>query len=136
MHNTNQTNQSKPKLLNSWPYVAGIVDEFSDCTYTTAIVYSYMLCKHSWFKTKGQGYFESQEQIAESARIPLRSTKTAIKWLSQKGLLKIKKQGSGMHSHNVYDVVDKYSVHKPTQLKKVEPPRPLWIEENEDVEPF
>lgn len=136
MHNTNQTNQNKPKLLGSWPYVAGIVDEFTDCTYTTAIVYSYMLCKYSWFKTKGQGYFESQEQIADSARIPLRSTKTAIKWLSQKGLLKIKKQGCGMHSHNVYDVVDKYSVHKVMQPKKVEQARPSWIDENEDVEPF
>lgn len=148
MHTKNQTAaQTETKLLKRWSYVVGIVDEFEDCTYTTAIVYSYMLCKYVWFRTLKQDYFETQEQIATSSRIALRSTKTAIKWLTAKGFLKIKKNGRGLSCNNVYEVVDKYDcytdIQKPKATKEAPKPspkllddRPAWMLDDDDVPPF
>lgn len=134
-------------LLDSWVVVPAILDQHKDCTLATAWVYSYMLCKYQWFKSKKQEYFESQTEISKSARVSHASVKLAIKYLKDKALIEVSKKKGSMHYNNQYVVKDVYGVYsklnKPaptlpsqdTRKPYYEPPnRRLFIEELEDMD--
>ena len=112
------------KTQNKLPtikFVFGIMDEYEDCTYCHALVYSYLLCKYSWFKSQKNDFFESQERIAESCRSKYGSVRVSIKWLESKGLLEICKSYSGNHNRNVYVVHDRYSAYIKQSTKSTKP---------------
>lgn len=131
------------KLLDSWTAIPAILDQYTDCTLATAWVYSYMLCKYQWFKSKQQQYFESQSEISKSARVSLSSTKLAIKYLKDKQLIEVTKKKGAMHFNNQYVVKDVYGVYNklnstrpalPSQ-SRTNSTRKLFIEELEDDTP-
>ena len=99
-------------LLDSWVLVPAILDNNPDCTLTTAWVYSYMLCKYQWFKSKNQPYFESLSEISRASRIGQTSVKAAIKYLSNKGFVEVTKRKQALHYNNQYVVKDTYGVYK------------------------
>ena len=136
-------------LLDSWVVVPAILDQYQDCTLSTAWVYSYMLCKYQWFQSKKQAYFESQLEISKSARVSHASVKLAIKYLKDKALIEVTKKKGSMHFNNQYVVKDVYGVYsklnKPTPTLPNQdtrkpyygpPSRRLFIEELEDQPPF
>lgn len=135
MHNTNQTNQTEQqKLLKSWIHVAALADQYPDCTATAEKVYSYMLCKYVFFNKRKQLYFESQEEIARGARTSVAPTKLAIKWLKENKLIDVTKKKGSLHFNNQYVVHDRYGIYKEKQT--LEPPRPSWIDDDEEPPPF
>lgn len=100
---------SSNSKLNNIKLVFGIMDEYEDCTYCHAIVYSYLLCKYSWFSKQNKEYFESQETIAESCRSKYGSVRGSIRWLESKGLVKVTKIKTKQHNKNAYIVEDRYA---------------------------
>lgn len=99
------------KKLQSIRFVFGIMDEFNDCTYCCALVYSYLLCKYQWFSSKGQDFFESQATIAESCRSKQSSVKLAIKFLTERNVVKVLKGKGYGNNNNVYVVEDRYKIY-------------------------
>ena len=125
--------QQKNKLDNI-KLVLGIMDEFEDCTYCHAIVYSYILCKFMWFKNQKKEYFESQTTIAEGCRSKYGSVRGSIRWLESKGLVNVTKVKSKDHNKNAYLVYDRYEAYKdmaPKQIKK-----PIAFLEDDENLPF
>jgi hypothetical protein len=106
-----QTNPTVNKHLTSYQFAAQLMRDYEDCTYCHAIIYSYMLCKYSWFNSKGKQFYESQEQIAESAPSSYGSVRNSVRWLENKGLVKVAKAKLGFHNNNVYEVIDKYGMY-------------------------
>lgn len=98
----------KNTKLSNIKLVFGIMDEYKDCTYCHAIVYSYLLCKYYWFKKQNKEYFESQETIAESCRSKYSTVRNSIKWLEEKGLVKVAKVHTRQYNKNAYVVEDRY----------------------------
>ncbi len=120
--------------LKSWIVVAALLDDNKDCTLTTAWVYSYMLCKYQWFISKQQKYFESQTQISISTRVSQTSTKAAIKYLVNKGLVSVHKNSTkekGQQS-NTYTVKDIYCIYTKRARKTVHTIQPS----KEEHDPF
>lgn len=116
MNNQQETTNNK---LSNIKLVFGVMDEYEDCTYCHAIVYSYLLCKYSWFKSQGKQLFESQEKIAESCRSKYGSVRGSVRWLLAKGLITVGKVHSGLHNKNVYTVDDRYGAYTDMQKKVV-----------------
>lgn len=108
---TIQTNESKPKLLNRITLSYGLIDEYN-ASLNTAVVYSYMLCKYMWFKSKDKEFFESQPEIVKGSRVSLTVLKASIKFLVEKGLITIKKRKAQNFTLNVYTVVDRYGIYE------------------------
>lgn len=107
---TIQTNESKPKLLNRITLSYGLIDEYN-ASLNTAVVYSYMLCKYMWFKSKDKEFFESQPEIVKGSRVSLTVLKAAIKYLVEIKLITIKKRKAQNFTLNVYTVVDRYGIY-------------------------
>ena len=103
--------QEAPKKLSNIKFVFGVMDEYEDCTYCHALIYSYLLCKYSWFKSKGQQFFESQEKIAESCRSKYGSVRGSVRWLQSKGLITVRKVKSVDYLKNIYFVEDRYGAY-------------------------
>jgi hypothetical protein len=126
------------KRLDSFIWIPKIMDE-EGVSFGVANVYSYMLCKYTWFNGQGKTYYETQDKISEGARTAIASTKTAIKWLSQNGFIEISKRKGGLHFNNQYVVHDRYGIYnkssnsRPTVIPKPAP-RKLFIQELEDLE--
>jgi hypothetical protein len=131
------------KRLDSFTFVAKLIDEY-EVALGFAVVYSYMLCKFTWFRTQGRQYYESQEKIAEGCRVSSMTVKKAIKWLSSNGFIDVSKKKGALYYNNQYFVHDKYSVYnKVKQSSTLSNPKPqvrkMFIAELEDAfegEPF
>lgn len=121
--------------LSTIKFVFGIMDEYEDCTYCHALVYSYLLCKYNWFKKQNSTFFESQERIAESCRSKYGSVRVSVKWLESKGLLEITKSHSGQHNRNVYVVHDRYNAYKDNTAKENKNCN-SFIDEDDESLPF
>lgn len=117
-NDTNQTNPPKQKLLPKITLSYGLMDEY-DATLHTATVYSYLLCKYTWFKSQGKEYFESQPEIVRGSRVSLSAVKVAVKFLIDKGLVTVKKRKTLAFNKNVYTVVDKYKIYDKLPVKPV-----------------
>lgn len=107
----NQTNEPKQKLLKRITLSYGLIDEYN-ASLNTAAVYSYMLCKYMWFKSKDKEFFESQPEIVKGSRVSLTVLKASIKFLVEKGLITIKKRKAQNFTLNVYTVVDRYGIYE------------------------
>ena len=82
----------------------------SDKVSTSAkIVYSYMLCKHQYFKSLGKTYFESQDSIAGACSLSRKTVNESISALQKLGyLVAVQKTKTSLH-YNVKDVFDVYT---------------------------
>jgi len=82
----------------------------SDKVSTSAkVVYSYMLCKHQYFKSSGNVYFESQESIAESCSLSRKTVNESISALQKIGyLVAVQRTKTTLH-YNVKDAFDVYT---------------------------
>ena len=125
-----QTNQTKSNKLKRLVLCTEFLEDYKEeANLYTCYVYSYMLCKYSWFKSKNQSFFESQDSIAESCNISVSVVKKAIRFLENKGFVKIGKIPSKDNNKNVYVVEDKYGMYNYTKKASVE-------EEDDWEEPF
>ena len=88
-------------------YTTEIFNEYPDCSYATAIVYSYMLSQHQ----KQNEFVESQDSISINSGCSIARTKTAIKWLKDQGLITISKAQNSFFNENQYTVHDRYGVY-------------------------
>lgn len=124
---TNDQNHQQPekKYLDSYTFAAVMLRKHPDCSYSTAIIYSYMLCRYNWFNSMGKQFFESTTEIADSCSSKDATVRLAIKWLKKEGYLDVGKKKGMMHNNNTYIVHDKFSLYKnfETNIKK-EPPKP------------
>lgn len=97
---------STRKTMN-FTYTTSVFKEFPDCSYTTAIVYSYMLHKYQM----NPEYVESQESISIQSRCSIARTKIAIKWLKDQNLIAISKAKNSKFNENQYVVHDRYGLY-------------------------
>jgi hypothetical protein len=132
-NDTNQTNPLKQKLLPKITLSYGLMDEY-DATLHTATVYSYLLCKYTWFKSQDKEYFESQPEIVRGSRVSLSAVKVAVKFLLDKGLVQIKKRKALNFCLNVYTVVDKYKVYDNLPSKTQNKPTRKFIDTQEELD--
>lgn len=133
MQTPNQA-QDKSKL-DSFRFVAKLIDDY-DAPLGYVVVYSYMLCKYSWFKSQGKFYYESQEKIAEGARLSAMTVKKAVKWLSANNFIEVSKKKGALYYNDQYVVEDKYGIYSKIQNKPTQ--KKLFIEElaDDDQVPF
>lgn len=104
------TTLKKSNEFNKWTFVSNILlNEW--CTANTAIVYSYMLSRYTWFKSKGQDYFESQEAIMNAVHLSESTIKRSIKTLKEHGYLDVKSIRCQQFKKNVYVVLDKHGTY-------------------------
>lgn len=141
---SNQTRGKDKKFLKHFTYAADLVLEYDDCKHNTAIVYSYMLCRYEFFKSKNQGFFESTAEIADSLRMAESTVRLAIDWLKKNELIFVDKKRGIKHFNNIYTVVDKFKLYtnfqtnlKNKESKPVPKPRALnMYHQYDDDEPF
>lgn len=98
------------------------------------LVYAHMLQRYVFFSSKGNEYFDNQEEIAKALGVTRQTVATSIKTLEKNSLLittktRVQTQG-GMFSSCKYVLVDRYKLY--TKAKQEDP---KWIEDDLDV-PF
>jgi len=122
MTQENQTQTDDKKYLTHASYSFEITREYKDCKVTTALVYSYMLCRYEFFKSKNQRFFESTAEMADSINISESTVRLAIDWLKANGFVEVSKKKGMKHFNNCYVVQDKYNLYTnfQTNLKKKE----------------
>lgn len=130
---TNQSSENKQKLLHKITLSYGVMDEY-EASLHTATVYSYLLCKYNWFKSKDKEYFESQPEIVRGSRVSLSAVKSAVKFLVDKGLVQIKKRKTLNFCLNVYTVVDKYKVYDKLPSKTQKKPIKRFTDTPEELD--
>jgi len=111
-------NKTDSKLLTDYKFICKLGYDNKDCTLHYAHVYSYMLCKYTWFNSLGQDYFESQEKISEACLMSVSAVKLAQKYLISKDLLVVSKRKTLAFNKNVYKVVDLYKAYDKLPAKK------------------
>ena len=122
--------QTKSNKLHKITLIYDLMDEYKDeATLHVANVYSYMLCKYNWFKSRNQKYFETQETIADGCRVSVSAVKTAIRFLTKNNLITVSKVPSAQHNKNQYTVLDKYNIYS-TNVEK--PVKDVYIREYEE----
>jgi len=134
-NDTNQTNQTKQKLLPKITLIYALMDEYPEVTLTTATVYSYLLCKYTWFNSQKKEYFESQPEIVRGSRVSLSAVKVAVKFLEQNGLVKVMKRKTLAFNKNLYSVFDKYKIYDKIKPKVATKARQSYTEDFESA-PF
>lgn len=128
-----QTQPQDKSKLDSFIWVPKIMDDH-DVSFGVTNVYSYMLCKYTWFCKQGRDYYESQESISEGSRTAIASTKTAIKWLRENGFIMVTKKKGALHFNNQYIVKDTYCVYS---RQKDVPNKKLFEQELDEIKvPF
>lgn len=111
--------QSRPQdSLKYLIFSRELMKEFPDLSLTTAHIYSYMLARYRLFSNKNAKFFDSIESIAENCFCSTGSVKTALKDLSEVGLLIIGKLRSAKHNKNTYEVIDKYNLYPKKQVER------------------
>lgn len=122
MTHVNQNQTEDKKYLTRVTYSFEITRDYKDCKVTTALVYSYMLCRYEFFKSKNQQFFESTAEMADSINISESTVRLAIDWLKANDFVDVSKKKGMKHFNNCYVVHDKYNLYSDfqTNLKKKE----------------
>ncbi len=104
--------------LNRWTFEAQIMQN-DWCTPATAVVYSYMLSRFTWFKTNKLEYFDSQEQIAAATAISASTVKRSIQILCENKYLDSIAVKHGRFLNNKYVVIDVHGTYSNLPRLKV-----------------
>ena len=121
--------QEKNTRLNYFTYVVALQYEYKEISTQVTVIYSYMLVKYSFFKSKAKQYYESIESIAENCVCSTATVKTALKQLSTLGLITISKLQGAKYNKNCYQVEDRYKVMH-NKSSPVNPIKPDWDDDN------
>lgn len=124
MTNDQNHQQAEKKYLRRYTFAADILGDHKDCSYSTAIIYSYMLCRYNWFKSMGKQFFESTTEIADNCHSKDATVRLAIQWLKKEGYLDVGKKKGMLHNNNTYIVHDKFGLYKNFETNIKESPKP------------
>lgn len=103
-------------------------------TLATITIYSYMLNKYLFFKSKGNEYYESEVQIGLFLNLTSKSVQRAIKLLKEHSFLDYKLVHKGTSFVNVYVVNDVFGLY--SENKTNTNSHYARLEEQECDEPF